>query len=155
MKRRAAFTLIELIIVFGIITLFSGAVYTVFSRMMVVHDTFDRRIAIQTRGNNALDAWRKDVSLAGSVSLAPDGRGVTVTTGPETQIEYLFADKKLLRRAPGSADQVLADQVVASAIEPVGGAWRISWTAEDSDGVRTWRRQFGALAAPLAPEVKP
>ncbi|MEN6625716.1 MAG: prepilin-type N-terminal cleavage/methylation domain-containing protein [Candidatus Sumerlaeia bacterium] len=153
--RRRAFTLIELMIVVGIIAIMSGTIHAVVVRMMDVHQRFDRRIAVQARGDDAVEAWRKDVALAGSVMVAEGGRGATLEQGGR-RIEYAFDGGKLLRREAG-AERILAERVVSAAIEPAGGVWRLSFTVEESDGVRKLTQSFAGIGAPLipAPEVKP
>ncbi|MCE5228609.1 prepilin-type N-terminal cleavage/methylation domain-containing protein [bacterium] len=153
---RRAFTLIELLIVVSIIMVISVPVYRIVSRTMGAHRHFDQRMALQAGARDAIDAWHRDVSLAASITPAPDGKSVVIRQGDSARdIEYVFSGGRFLRRQANTVDRLFANHVVESAFQPEGGTWRLSWTVEDSDGLNTWRRTFGAIAAPLAPAPAP
>lgn len=114
-------------------------------------NNFEQHRALDAGARDAIDVWHRDVSQASSVGRGSSG-GVVIRQ-PGRRIEYVFSGGKLIRREPGRIDQVFAENVTKSAIEPVeSGLWRLSWTARDTDGIRTWMREYGGLAAPASAE---
>ncbi len=145
--RCRAFTLVELMIVTAILLLIAAPAYELISQGLTFQKHFDRRRALDAAARDAVDAWHRDFSLASAVAPGPDG-GVALRCG-DRRIQYLFHEDRLIRREPGRLDQVFAERVTRPVIEPVGGGlWRLGWSVRDSDGVRTWWRDYGALAAP-------
>lgn len=152
---RRAFTLLELVLVTGILMIICVPAYQFVSRGMTFQKHFDHHRALDNAARDAADNWHRDVSQATAIGRIDEGVVIRIS---DRQIEYVFKERRLIRREPNRVDQVFAENVIESAIEPLeGGLWRLSWTAKDTDGMKVWMRKYGALAAPVAEpaELKP
>jgi prepilin-type N-terminal cleavage/methylation domain-containing protein len=163
---RTAFTLIELLIVVGIILIISPAAI---SLMTAVHTGRDRTLAhldaVET-AQSFTRLWRADVALAQDIAVQPGECVLTQALGQAApvRISYRWSSTAPLTRQVDAAAPVTllpAGQCDALQIERLPqGAWELRFVLISRDGLQTWYRPFTAIATPLnmpppEPPLKP
>lgn len=166
MRRSRAFTLIELLIVVGILMLITG------TGMALQNHLAEQRVW-QEEHMNAEDTlvtlgqrWRDDVALARAIDVqrSADATSCTIrlTQGtpaaPRTVTYHWQAGGAIMRSAPSSANAPaaphrLATQVASCDVVNEGRLWRLAWRIEATDGLSRRDWDYTVLATPL--EVAP
>lgn len=163
--RRRAFTLIELLIVVGIMSIASVAVFGLINGLGQARQRTEDRLAAQIQVNAAMARWRTDVALATRASLDPAGTAMTLwharPEGGELAVAYALSPAGALTRTASAAPEAaqaaaappetLADSCRNLKFTPLGRGYRMEWTIERGDGVQTWRWPQSLIATPLAP----
>lgn len=165
--RRQAFTLIELLIVVGIIPITSIAIFQLIIGLGDARAYAHARLNAQESAAQTLARWRTDVELASRVEVGADGRSMTLwragTDQNEMSVKYERASGTgdLVRVSsppqgkPAGKPEILAVQASGLKFSQIGRGYQVEWTTEYADGVRSWHWPQGAVATPLATgEVK-
>jgi prepilin-type N-terminal cleavage/methylation domain-containing protein len=168
MRNRAGFTLVELMIVVGIVPLVALGLYALVHQFAAGTANLRTMMDTEEAGLRVRSAWRADVLAARTVELLPGEAGRQALAihrdapGGEIRVVYRLTAGGAIERAvegPASRSQpeVLALGATRLAFERVGAGWRMFWTLEDRDGVRRWVWRQAAVATPLDPdrEVQP
>jgi prepilin-type N-terminal cleavage/methylation domain-containing protein len=163
---RSGFTLVELMIVVGLLAILSGFAMNIGTRVGEARRRLQDRMDAKEAAEGALRRWREDVALAGSIAVEKgdrmrvdrrDAQGRALTIAYERD-----GQGNLVRRAQadGAAakakSDILAESIENLRFEPVGrGGWRMTWDAVAGDGIQLWRRPMGGMAAMLAAPGEP
>lgn len=105
-SKKKGFTLIELIVVIAILSVVSGAIYTIMQMTMVTFNFSSKRTAAQSVSRLALNDMKKYLGVANSVGLSLDPPATLPATGG-----YLYFDTttaQFIIKEPGGSQRKYA-----------------------------------------------
>jgi len=146
-----AFTLIELLIVVGMLGLTTGALVDMIGALTTARNETTARIDASEAADRALRLWREDVAFATRIEAGADSRELSLVRpqadGADSTIRYALDVKGRLIRTiespplpEGAKTRTLAEDCENLEFQPVGRGWRMQWTATYCDGIsrREW-----------------
>lgn len=155
-RRRRAFTLVELLISVGILAMVFGAGYAMIEGLGRSGARLEARIDAAEAGENFLRAWRADVAASASAEIGDGGASMTIRrraeSGATREIVYRFdAATACAIREEGAKQKILVSGATGLAFTQLGAGYSARLTSGWHDGMQKWEWKKSGFAAPLAP----
>lgn len=159
MKKRRAFTLIELLIVTAIVPVIAVALVSLVSKIGQSREYFRDHLDQREAEAQVLRMWREDVALATEIKPSADPSSFALVrldaAGAPLSVRYLRENDSIYRVAeslaqkPNAPRQKLAEEVTSLRFSASASPCSIEWTTEYRDGASVRPRTHSGLATPL------